>query len=100
MTAAQRQVDSFELAYVRELFLHLLNDIRYAKDMFNPAYVGVMTAIKLKTTYQLTKVAEYAAEHFCQRIPLTNLASKAEAEIQAAKAEALNHALRQLESGE
>jgi hypothetical protein len=100
MTAVQREVDELELTYVREIFLHLLDDIRYAKDMFNPAYVELMTSIKLKTTYQLKKVAEFASEHFCQRISLDKLASKSEADIQTAKAAALEYALGRLERGE
>lgn len=53
-----------EFRYILDLFFEVIDSIRYTKNYYNPTYKHLEKTIKVKTTQDITKIANYAANYF------------------------------------
>ncbi len=53
-----------EFRYMRDLFFEVIDSIRYTKNYYNPTYKHLEKSIKIKTTQDITKIANYATKYF------------------------------------
>jgi hypothetical protein len=94
MKLKDQALGEFEKAFVRALFFEIFDSIRYAKGNFDPHYKSLRHEVKLKTTEELQRISEAAADYYAQHMAAESVRDEDETRRKQLISEAIEEALK------
>ena len=95
-----RNASIFEIDYIFTLFFEVIDSIRYSRNYYNPSYKHLERSIKVKTTEEIKKIAELAADYFYSELKKNRSKYKnSPQKVDQLKKKSLEWAILKVESG-